>query len=233
MNLLVFPHQLFADHPGLKLKPSRVVLIEDSLFFGDPQYPMKFHKQKLWLHRATMKRYEQMLQAKGHETLYLDYNAKSESLKTHLRKIKRTMTSSPQKLIVAEPTDFMLEKRLNRFCNQLKLGCHFVPTPGFINQPHENQEYRASKKRWFMADFYKFQRKRLDILMDGGKPAGGKWSFDEDNRKKVPKKMLTEIPTLLELKRDSIDEEAAKYVEKKFADNPGGIDRLYLSLIHI
>jgi len=61
MNLLVFPHQLFADHPGLKLKPSRVVLIEDSLFFGDPQYPMKFHKQKLWLHRATMKRYEQML----------------------------------------------------------------------------------------------------------------------------------------------------------------------------
>ena len=105
MNLLVFPHQLFADHPGLKLKPSRVVLIEDSLFFGDPQYPMKFHKQKLWLHRATMKRYEQMLKAKGHETLYLDYNAKPESLKAHLRKIKTTMTSSPQKVVIAEPTE--------------------------------------------------------------------------------------------------------------------------------
>ena len=75
MNLLVFPHQLFADHPGLKLRPSRVVLIEDSLFFGDPHYPMNFHKQKLWLHRATMKRYEQMLQAKGLETLYLNYNS--------------------------------------------------------------------------------------------------------------------------------------------------------------
>ena len=232
MNLLVFPHQLFANHPGLKLKPTRVVLIEDSLFFGDSRYPMQFHKQKLWLHRATMKRYEQTLKAKGHQTLYLDYNAKPESLKTHLRKIKRTMTSSPQKLIVAEPTDFMLEKRLNRFCSQLKFKCHFVPTPGFINQQHENLEYRVGKKRWFMADFYKFQRKRLDILMDGGEPTGGKWSFDEDNRKKVPKKMLSVIPSLLELKRDSIDEEAVTHVGKKFARNPGSIERLYYPTSH-
>ena len=84
LNLLIFPHQLFADHPGLKLKPSRVVLIEDSLFFGDPRYPMKFHKQKLWLHRATMKRYELMLQTKGLKTLYLDYNPEPDSLRGHL-----------------------------------------------------------------------------------------------------------------------------------------------------
>ena len=48
---------------GLYPVESKNVLIEDSLFMGDPQYPMKFHKQKLWLHRASMKRYEQMLQA--------------------------------------------------------------------------------------------------------------------------------------------------------------------------
>jgi len=232
LNLLVFPHQLFADHPGLKLRPSRVVLIEDSLFFGDPHYPMNFHKQKLWLHRATMKRYEQMLQAKGLETLYLNYNSKPDSLKLHLTKVKRTMTSSPKKVVVADPTDFMLEKRLARFCGQLKLDSHFVPSPGFVNQPHENQEYRNERKRWFMADFYKFQRKRLEILMDGGQPVGGKWSFDEDNRKKVPKKMLSEIPSLLRLKRDEIDNEAVNYVEKKFANNLGSIEQLYYPTSH-
>ena len=61
-------------------------------------------------------------------------------------------------------------------------------TPMFLNSRAENQEYRAEKKRWFMADFYKSQRRRLDLLMDGEEPAGGKWSFDEENRKKVPKK---------------------------------------------
>ena len=39
-----------------------------------------------------------------------------------------------------------------------------------------------------MASFYKFQRTRLKILVDAdGAPAGGRWSFDEDNRKKLPK----------------------------------------------
>ncbi|MDG1873252.1 MAG: cryptochrome/photolyase family protein [Mariniblastus sp.] len=232
MNLLIFPNQLFLDHPGLELKPSRVVLIEDSLFFGDPNYPMKFHQQKLWLHRATMKRFEFMLQEKGHRTLYLDYDSEPESLKRHLKTVVETMTSSPKKLIVADPTDFMLEKRLERFCEQLGVACHQVPTPGFINQPIENYEYRAGKKRWFMADFYKFQRKRLDILMEGDQPLGGKWSFDADNRKKVPKKLLDSIPTLLELKRDSVDQEAKEYVEKTFGHNPGEVSQLYYPSSH-
>ena len=79
MILLILPNQLFAKHPGLKLKPSRVILLEDSLFFGDHQYPMQFHKQKLWLHRASMKRYESELREKGYEVQYVDYDAKNPS----------------------------------------------------------------------------------------------------------------------------------------------------------
>ncbi|MEM7477827.1 MAG: cryptochrome/photolyase family protein, partial [Planctomycetota bacterium] len=54
--LLVFPHQLFLDHPGLD-GASAVCLIEDSLFFRDWYYSGPFHQQKIWLHRATMKRF--------------------------------------------------------------------------------------------------------------------------------------------------------------------------------
>ena len=232
MNLLIFPNQLFLKHPGLKLRPSRVVLIEDSLFFGDSNYPMRFHKQKLWLHRASMKRFEQALQAKGLATLYLEYDPAPESLLDQLTEIADSMTSSPRKLIVADPTDFMLEKRLKRYCSRRGLPCEFLSNPQFINSPHENCEYRAGKKRWFMGDFYKSQRRRLDILMDGDQPVGGKWSFDEDNRKKVPKKLLTEIPSLLELKYDAIDHQAVDYVEDRFPDNPGSLDQLYYPTSH-
>ena len=39
-----------------------------------------------------------------------------------------------------------------------------------------------------MAKFYEMQRKRLNILVDAdGAPHGGQWSFDADNRKKLPK----------------------------------------------
>ena len=232
MNLLIFPNQLFLQHPGLKLRPSRVILIEDSLFFGDPHHPMNFHKQKLWLHRVTMKRYELMLQDKGLSTLYLDYDAKPDSLHRQLKKVASQLKSSPRKLIVAAPNDFLLEKRLNRFGKQLGIEIEYLSNPGFINKPHENHGYRDGKKRWFMADFYKFQRQRLDILMEGGEPVGGKWSFDEDNRKKVPKKLLSEIPPLLRLKQDEIDESAKAYVEDYFPDNPGSLEQLYYPTSH-
>lgn len=232
MNLLVFPNQLFLKHPALKFRPSKVVLVEDSLFFGDSNYPAKFHKQKLWLHRASMKRYESFLREKGISTIYLEYDPEPESLKRHLAKVKKGLKSSPSKLLVVEPTDFILEKRLQRFCKKLNVQIEYLPNPGFLNQPHENSEYRESKKRWFMADFYKFQRRRLDILMDDDDPVGGKWSFDEDNRKKVPKKLLSEIPPLLQLKRDSFDLEAKDYVNARFSQHPGSLEKLFYPTSH-
>ena len=53
---IVFPHQLFKDHPAIA--PGRTVyLIEEVLFFKQ----LNFHQQKLVLHRASMKAYEQYL----------------------------------------------------------------------------------------------------------------------------------------------------------------------------
>ncbi len=232
MNLLIFPHQLFADHPGLKLRPSRVALIEDSLFFGDSQYPATFHKQKLWFHRSTMKRFENRLNEKGIETLYLDYDPKQDALLRHLKRIKQGLKSSPKKLITTQPTDYMLEKRIARFCKQLKLPIEYLDSPGFINLPHENTDYRKGKKRWFMADFYKFQRRRLDLLMVDDQPVGGKWSFDDDNRKKIPKTLLRDIPTIPSVKTDAIDSEARQYVLKRFGDNYGNAETMYYPTDH-
>ena len=227
MNLIVFPNQLFEKHPGLKRVPSRVVLIEDSLFFGDHHHPAKFHKQKLWLHRATMKRYEAQLHEQGFETLYIDYDPTPGALAKQLARVCRSIKSSPRKLIVADPTDFILEKRLQRISHKIKVEIEVLPNPGFLNSREQNIDYRAGKKRWFMADFYKFQRRRLNILMDDDEPIGGRWSFDEDNRKKVPKKLLSEVPAILKLKYDPIDHEAVQYVHDRFPDNPGQLEQLY------
>ena len=228
MHLLIFPNQLFAKHPGLKRNPRRIVLIEDSLFFGDANYPAKFHKQKLWLHRASMKRYEATLADKEYKTIYLDHCDQPDSLKNHLESLFKPKTLKPKRFETLEPADFMLRKRLERFCRELGTSIEFLPNPGFLNSPEQNREYRDGKKRWFMADFYKSQRRRLDILVDReGEPTGGKWSFDEDNRKKVPKTKLKEIPKLPSVKHDSFDNEARDYIAETYPGNPGSIDQLY------
>ncbi|MBU6179718.1 MAG: cryptochrome/photolyase family protein, partial [Verrucomicrobia bacterium] len=59
---LVLPHQLFDPHPALE-RGSPVLLLEDTLFFGDPHAsPGRFHRQKILLHRASMKAYARRLE---------------------------------------------------------------------------------------------------------------------------------------------------------------------------
>ncbi|MDE0864786.1 MAG: cryptochrome/photolyase family protein [Rubripirellula sp.] len=230
MILLIFPHQLYAKHAGLKLDPARVILTEDSLFFGDKHHPAKFHQQKLWLHRASMKRYEAGLVDDGYD---VDYLPLVEN-KTLIDRLKQAIKAKDRRgqLCAIDPTDFLLTKRLSRAADELGMELELLPNPGFMNSREENAEYRAGKKRWFMADFYKWQRQRMNVLMEDGEPVGGQWSFDEENRKKVPKKLLSSIPPILKLKRDQIDTDAVKYVQKNFGDNPGTLDELYYPTSH-
>ena len=208
------------------------MILEDSLFFGDKRYPARFHKQKLWLHRATMKRYAQYLESQGFWTEYLDYGTHNPWLSERLPQLLEEAASDQKTVAIAEPADFLLEKRLRDVCLQLDVQLEVLPNLGFLNSPAENQGYRSGKKRWFMADFYKWQRTRLDLLIENGDPVGNRWSFDEENRKKVPKKILHTIPKNLRLSRDAIDSEAVQYVNEQFPDHPGSLDELYYPTSH-
>lgn len=232
MILLIFPHQLFADHPGLQLNPSTIVMIEDTLFFGDHQYPVCFHQQKLWLHRATMKRREAELIKEGYCVEYLQYDSETTDLSARLEQILTKRERSGSELAWCDPTDFILQKRIHRTCERLGMQGRVLANPGFINTSQQNHEYRSQRKRWFMADFYKWQRQRLGILMDGDEPQGGKWSFDEDNRKKVPKKLLPTIPAILELEFDEIDLQAKQHIQTQFSDHPGTLEQLFYPTSH-
>ena len=219
-------HQLFENHPGLKCKPNRVVLIEDSLFFGDAENFVKFHKQKLWLHRATMKRYQARLEEQGFKTVYIEYCSDPQALQAQLASLRKGKKNAQDPMMVVEPDDYLLNRRLQRFSDDAGIELKYLPNPMFLNGSGENAEYRAGKKRWFMADFYKWQRKRLNVLMEGDQPVGGKWSFDADNRKKIPKKTLDQIPRLPMASHDEIDKQAQAYVERHFPDNPGSLQAL-------
>ncbi len=226
--LLIFPHQLFKDHPGLKENPDQVVLIEDSLFFGDPQYPMRFHKQKLWLHRTSMARYQASLEDK-YDVSSVGYAAGQIVLKSA---IKDLADDGVKTLIACDPVDFILEKRLRKYAEKNGFDLTLLPTPMFLNLKSTNEDWRTDQKRWFMAEFYKFQRRRFDILMDGDDPQGGQWSFDEDNRKKVPKKMLGEAPRLKAYGADTVAEEVRQSIQDDFPDNYGSLDDLYWPTTH-
>ena len=68
--------------------------------------------------------------------------------------------------------------------------------------------------------------------MDGDQPRGGQWSFDEANRKKVPRSTRGQVPRIELPKMDAIDVSVRAEVEKEFGGNPGTLDELYLPTSH-
>ncbi len=220
---LIFPNQLFESHPILIEGLDKVLLIEDSLFFGDSQYPCTFHKQKLAYHRAALKHYENYLKDRGVSVQYISYKKDKIVLLESLKKYKFKHETA---LITLDPVDYTLQKRISSYSKKLGYTLIFKNNPIFINTLQDNKAWQKNKKRWLMSDFYQYQRKRLEILVDNGKPMGGKWSFDADNRKKMPKQEVGHIPKLPTLRKTAFNESCVRAVHRQFKNNPGTLEKI-------
>lgn len=211
---LIFPHQLFENHPALREKRD-VYLIEEFLFFR--QY--HFHKQKLVFHRASMKAYKQFLTEKGYDVTYIDSNETIADVRELIPALKKLGVSE---IHYAEVTDNFLERRIATQAARLQIEIKRYESSLFLLTRKQVDEYFAGKKSFFQADFYTRQRKHFKILVDENlTPVGGKWSFDADNRLKYPKKKKP--PVVHFPKPNDHWREATTYVNMQFASNYGMI----------
>ncbi len=226
---LIFPHQLFKKHPAIHKNTKHVILIEHPLFFGDRIYPALIHKQKLAYHRATMAEFKKSLEKTDTHCTLLPYDKGIEPLPKLLQSIA---SQGHKSLALVEVHDFTLNKRLEKAAKHADLTLTLLSSPGFFNSAEENTNWRNTRKRWFMADFYQWQRKRLNILVEDDKPIGGKWSFDEENRRKLPKKLLGNIPEIPTVKRTAEIDAAIKSVATDFPSNPGDLDCWFYPTTH-
>ena len=210
---LIFPHQLFDKSPLLS-NGNEVYLIEEYLYFNHFQ----FHKQKIAFHRASMKYYEQFLKNKGITVHYIDSFKEIADIRNFGEELIR---SGATKIHAIEPTDKRLEKRLRETALDKELILY--NDPQFLNSKEElSSFFRKDKKSFFQTTFYKQQRKKHNILLDNeGKPTGGKWTYDAENRKKYPKNK-TPPPVLFPSPNDFWIE-ANKYTNEYFSNNPGSI----------
>ncbi len=214
---LIFPHQLFKNHPALN-KNRVVYLIEDPLFFGDKNYPAKFHKKKIVFHRASMLSYKDHLEKKGIKVKYINYLSNGKRLDPNYL-FKLFKPDKPKEIHFADVVDFILNKRIKHCTKKLNINIVEHITPMFISDKSRIDKYFSGKKKYLLASFYKEQRKRLNILMDDDKPVGGKWSYDDENRKKLPKNIS--LPQINRSKENKYIINAINYVEENFRSNPG------------
>ncbi|WPF81279.1 cryptochrome/photolyase family protein [Sanguibacter sp. 4.1] len=184
---LVLPHQLFDEHLDAGLGTLFVVVEHDLLF---RQY--RFHSHKLVLHRASTERFAARLRARGHEVRTLRSDAGRSS---HDQLCALVRGLSPVQVTFFDVVDDWMERDLRSALADGGYTLHaddVLETPSFLTD-------RAQVDAWFagnaprMQDFYVWQRRRLDVLLDGDQPVGGRWSYDADNRKKLPRDYVPHV----------------------------------------
>lgn len=210
---LIFPHQLYESNALLE-NGKDTYLIEEFLFFK--QY--KFHKQKIAFHRATMKAYEKALKNHNLKVFYVEANDPRADIRNFNIEIK---AKNIQVINYIDPTDQWLDERIQTIGENCSLNR--LESPQFLNTTRDLAHFfKPSKKFYFQTTFYKQERKKRKILIDDeNKPTGGKWTFDQENRKKFPKGKIP--PPVRFPNRNKAWTEAYNYTEKNFKDNPGTI----------
>ena len=186
----------------------------------------KYHKHKIIFFLASMRQFAQEMEELDHEVEYSKLEKKQkpfvDRLEAWIKKKKIT------ELICFEIDDEFFESRIQGLCQELKIKLAIQQTPKFLNSREQFKAYLSDTKKPFMKVFYERQRKKTGLLMDAkGKPLGGKFSFDEDNRKKLPKDLTP--PALKTMEHSTHVNDVMKLVDTHFKSHPGDSKNFWLA----
>ena len=179
---IIYPVHLFENINIIKsLNPDLIYLIEDDKYFNS----FDFHKSKLVFHRATMKYYKDYLVEQGFKCKYIDSIIKN----------KYNWIKSKDSIWAYDPVDHEIKKQLNKI-NCLKMI--IIDSQSFLETIEDLYIYQQTQtnnnKYYHDSSFYKWQRKRLNLLINIKKnkitPVGNTWSFDKLNRSPFDSKYI-------------------------------------------
>lgn len=162
-----------------------------------------------------MQKYVKMLKEQHFQVFHIQ----SEKISSRGEFCDLLPSQSIKKIHIAEFSDVWLMNDLQIGAKKYGWEIQFYPTPAFICSNQELESFFGNKKHYSMAQFYVYQRKNRNILMDNDKPLGGKYSFDTENRKKIPKHL--DLPKQPFPQSDSITHAVIKQVEIEFPNAIG------------
>lgn len=220
---LLLGNQLF---PVARLRPW-----QGTLFFMAEDYAtcryLQHHKHKLVFTLAAMRAHADLLRSEGFQVDYLPLSDANNRL-SFVEKLRQLLSRTGfSELVHFEIEDPEMERRVARFTERYGVRRTVVPTPMFLCEREEFAGWLETQRQPRMANFYKWQRRRLQVLVDAkGRPEGGQWSYDKDNRKRLPPGVP--VPDLPKVRPGRHVAPVKRVVDELFPDHPGSTQDFWL-----
>jgi deoxyribodipyrimidine photolyase-related protein len=217
----VLGDQLSHDLASLKAadRSDTVVLIAEVM--AEASY-VRHHKKKIAFLFAAMRHFADELRAAGWRVDYvrLDDPANGGSLDAEVARAAKAHGAT--RIVTVEAGEWRVLALQQGWGRLTGLPVAILPDDRFFTSRAAFEHWAKDRKRLVMEDFYREMRAETGILMDRGKPAGGRWNFDAENRKPAPKGLR--FPDALSFAPDAVTREVLALVAERFAGHFGDIE---------
>ncbi len=226
---LIFADQLSFDLASLQaIDPSsdRVLLCE--LMTEATHVP--HHPKKIALLCAAMRHFAQALRERGYDVCHHrleDENTPASFMEAMQRQLK---ASAITEVVVTSPSEYRLTALVASWHAVLPVPLTVLEDHRFLCTHAAFAQWAKDRKQLRMEYFYRTMRQQHDVLMDHGKPVGGQWNFDAENRKSPPKDLVIPKPT--QHTPDAITAEVLTMVAARFGDHFGDVLPFHYAVTH-
>ena len=197
---IILGNHLFPIKDIKKLGIKQVFMRED---YGLCTY-QKHHKHKILLFLSSMRSYRDELIKNKISVHYEELNS-DKTISYYDSLIKFIESNNIKRASIFEIEDKWFENKIKKIEGKLD-SLEYIQSPMFLTSRESFSILcpTSSKPKYKMTSFYINQRKKLNLLVKNNKPIGGKWTFDKDNRKKIPKTLLPPKTNKYKLSKHSL-----------------------------
>ncbi|MAR90702.1 MAG: cryptochrome/photolyase family protein [Pseudomonadales bacterium] len=204
----------------LDRKKDRLLLAE----VGAEATYVSHHPQKIALIFSAMRHFAQWLEEQGWQLTYHRYDpdqAGETLLQVTAAAVER---HGPDSVVVTHCGEYRLHHQIiSVWQNQLGCPVEVLADTRFFADLEQFRDWAQGRKQLRMEYFYRELRQKTGLLMTAdGKPVGGQWNFDRDNRKAYQGEPA--IPALPAFKQDDIDKAVLALVAEHFGHHPGHLE---------
>ncbi len=218
--ILILGDQLALDISSLQ--PSRkhedVVLMAEVR--EEAQY-VRHHPKKIALIFSAMRHFAEELRKAGWRVEYCSFEDEGNTGSLTGEARRAIWRHRPARLRVTEPGEWRVLSAIQAWGSEFKLPVDIVPDTRFFCTREAFVEWASGRASLRMEYFYRDMRLRSGLLMDAGRPAGGRWNFDAENRK--PAKAHLFMPAPLRFEPDSVTAEVLALVARNFGTHLGAL----------
>ncbi|WP_025144905.1 cryptochrome/photolyase family protein [Pedobacter jeongneungensis] len=154
------------------------------------------HIQKVCAFFLAMEQFAEERIEEGHDFIYLKLDDSENKQSFPLNCAALIQRHSIEEFQYQMPDEYRLDIELKAFCEKLQIPSQSFDTEHFYTTREELGVFFQDKKGLLMETFYREMRRKHNVLVNGDGPEQGRWNFDEENRKKLPKNHNPDQPYL-------------------------------------